>query len=183
MKKKLKLILPLYFILMACSQNQNATSHFFSKNQEDSLLVNIVTYVFLKAPYATNQTKFEPQFRAFYEKSAKNFELKKVAKLTDGSFCFFLIRPVGGSDKYRRGVLGKFSLEANSTKIKTFEEIINTPHLEPKLVEERGNFLFQELAANGNLQKYLPMKDYIEWPDSTLVYSKTTNEWVSTKNR
>lgn len=63
-----------------------------------------------------------------------------------------------------------------------FEEVVNTPHLEEALVKERGVFLFKELTKTGNLDKYLGMKHYIEWPDSTLVYDKKINEWVGKKS-
>jgi hypothetical protein len=62
-----------------------------------------------------------------------------------------------------------------------FEEIVNTPHLKDALVKERGAFLFKELIKKGNLDKYLGMKDYIEWPDSMLVYDRNINEWVGRK--
>ena len=60
-----------------------------------------------------------------------------------------------------------------------FEEIVNTPHLDEEVVRERGRFLFRELVKEGNLDKYLTMKHYIEWPDSRLIYDKKVNEWVT----
>ena len=62
-----------------------------------------------------------------------------------------------------------------------FEEVVNTPHLDEKVLKERGKFLFTELIKTGNLDKYLPMKHYVEWPDVNLVYDKKLNEWVAPK--
>lgn len=59
-----------------------------------------------------------------------------------------------------------------------FEEVVNTPHLNNDEVKERGEFLFKMLIKNDNLDKYLGMKHYVEWPDSTLVYDKNINKWV-----
>ncbi|MFC0181825.1 hypothetical protein ACFFJX_04365 [Pseudarcicella hirudinis] len=83
--------------------------------------------------------------------------------------------------KYRRGVLGKFKLKQGSLMPEEFEEIVNTPHLEEEVLRERGRYLFQELVKNGNLDKELSMKHYVEWPDSSLVYDRKINEWVSTR--
>jgi hypothetical protein len=62
-----------------------------------------------------------------------------------------------------------------------FEEVANTPHLPEEVVEERGRYLFQELIKNGNLDKQIPMKQYIEWPDEHLGYNKKINQWFVVK--
>ena len=96
----------------------------------------------------------------------------------DGWHYFFLIRTVGSSDK-RRGVLGRFHLYPGSLMPRDFEEIVNTPHLTEEEVKERGQFLFNKLVEQGNLDQYMNMKHYIEWPDSTLMYDKVRHQWVA----
>ncbi len=177
MKKYIYLIL-IIFSILSCTSKSDKTSKYFSKSERDTLLTNIITYVYVKAPYASNATRFEPQFREYYVKSLPKFSIQDYRITNDSTHYFFLIRPVGNSTKYRRGVLGKFKLKKNSLMPIDFEEIINTPHLEEKIVLERGKFLFQELVKTGNLNKYLAMKHYIEWPDERLVYDKKINEWV-----
>jgi hypothetical protein len=183
MKTKI-LFLLISVVMIACQNNTNKVSNSFNKSEQDSLLTNIITYIYLKPPYATNSTRFQAQFRKYYVQNLPKFSLENHYIAPDSTHYFFLTRPVGNMLKYRRGVLGKFKLKqatiaANSLMPTDFEEIINTPHLEETLVKERGAFLFKELIKNGNLNKYLGMKDYIEWPDSTLVYDKQTNEWVN----
>ena len=41
--------------------------------------------------------------------------------------------------------------------------------------------MLQELIKNGNLDKQIPMKQYIEWPDEHLAYDKKLNEWITIK--
>lgn len=60
-----------------------------------------------------------------------------------------------------------------------FEEVVNTPHFSEELVVERGTFLFQALIKKGNLDEYLTMKHYVEWPDKYLKYDIKKNTWVS----
>lgn len=181
--KKVVLVSLLAAVLFSCQSNKYDVSNYFSDSQQDTLLTNIITYVFTKAPNATNETRFDAQYRQFYVKNLPNFRIEKYYQTPDGWNYFFMIRPVGNSPKYKRGVLGKFRLkkataDTNSLMPEVFEEVANTPHLEEKILIERGNFLFQELIKKGNLDNYLAMKHYIEWPDATLVYDKKLNEWV-----
>jgi hypothetical protein len=166
-----------FLFLLGCQADKYKTSKYYTNSERDSLLVNMITYVYTKAPGATDSTKWEPQFRTFYKNSLPSFFIENYFIAENGWHYYFMIRPVGGSSK-RRGVIGKFKLEKGSLKPTEFEETVNTPHLDEEIVRERGSFLFKELVNNGNLDKYLSMKHYIEWPDSTLVYDKKTNNWV-----
>lgn len=186
MKKSIFLVLIIPLII-SCQNNTNKVSKYFSESERDTLLTNMITYIYVKAPYANNATRFEPQFRKFYVENLPKFSLENYYISPDNTHYFFLTRPVGNTIKYRRGVIGKFRLKnaaaaAGSLMPTGFEEIVNTPHLEENIVKERGNFLFKEIIKTGNLDKYLNMKHYIEWPDSTLVYDKNINEWVG-RNR
>jgi hypothetical protein len=167
--------------LFSCNSKKHQANDYFTDSQEDSLLTNIITYIYTPAPQATNETKFKPQFRSFYTKNLSLFNLQNYYQSEDGWNYFFLIRPVGGSPKFRRGVLGKFKLKENSLMPTDFEEVANTPHLAEEIVKERGKYLFQELIKNGNLDKQIPMKQYIEWPDEHLAYDKKQHEWITIK--
>ncbi len=179
--KNIILILSITILLFSCKAKKYETNIYFSQEQEDSLLTNIITYIYTPAPQATKETKFQPQFRGFYTKNFKSFNLQNYFQANDGWNYFFLIRPVGGSPKFRRGVFGKFKLKENSLMPIEFEEVANTPHLEEEVVKERGKYLFQELIKNGNLDKQVPMKHYIEWPDEHLAYDKKHHEWIVVK--
>lgn len=186
MKTKILLLL-ISVVMFACQNNTNKVSKYYSDTERDTLLTNIITYIYVKPTYATNATRFQAQFRKYYVQSLPKFSLENYFIAPDSTHYFFLIRPVGNTLKYRRGVLGKFKLknataDTGSLMPTDFEEIVNTPHLEEALVKERGAFLFKELVKTGNLDKYLGMKDYIEWPDTRLVYDKNINEWVGAKS-
>jgi hypothetical protein len=172
------LLIAILFFAIGCSTDKYQTSNYYTDSERDTLLTNIITYVYQKAPGAADSTKWKPQFRTFYKNSLPSFYIQNYFIDSLGWHYYFLIRPVGGSDK-RRGVIGKFKLEKGSLKPTEFEEIICTPHLDEEIVKERGSFLFKELVKNGSLEKYMPMKMYVEWPDSTLIYNKKTNNWES----
>ena len=178
------IILGLLFpiLLFSCHTKKQKASDYFADNQVDSLLINIITYIYIPAPKATQETKFEPQFRDFYVKNSSKFTLKYLEKSSDGWYYFSVIRPVAGGSLFKRGVLGKFKLKENSLMPIDFEEVANTPHLKEGIVQERSEYLFQELTKNGNLDKQIPMKQYIEWPDEHLNYDKKNYQWIVVKS-
>lgn len=132
------------------------------------------------APAANNQTRFDSRFRSHYVKQLPKYTIENFYVAPDLVHYFFVIRPVGEGALFQRGVGGRFKLKAGLEPM-DFEEMWCTPHLKDrKVIAERGGFLFRQMIKNGNVDPYLKMKDYIEWPDSMLRYDKKKHEWVST---
>lgn len=179
--KNILVILSLFAFLFSCNTKKYQASDYFSTQEQDTLLTNIITYIYSPAPGANNNTKFQAQYRKFYQKALPFFKIQEYYQAEDGWNYAFIIRPVSASPIFRRGVLAKFKLKEGSLKPESFEEIINTPHLREEIVIERGDFLFKELIKKGNVDEYLSMKQYIEWPDNHLQYNKNTHEWVTVK--
>jgi hypothetical protein len=44
-------------------------------------------------------------------------------------------------------------------------------------LKEKAAFLFDEMVK-GNLQKYIGMKDYIQWPNEISYYDTVHYEWT-----
>lgn len=74
--KKVVLVSLLAAMMFSCQSNKYNVSNYFSDNQRDTLLTNIITYVFTKAPNATNETRFDAQYRQFYVKNLPSFRIK-----------------------------------------------------------------------------------------------------------
>jgi hypothetical protein len=165
----------------ACKPDSNVPAYYFNQDQQDSLVTNMIAYVAENASNATDSTRFNPEFRAYYAKQLPKYQLVRLEKNTQGIYYYLLIRPVGNLLAYRRGVVGSFTLDSASLMPKNFKEEINTPHLDEAVALERGSFLFRELAKKGNINEYLGMRDYVEWPDATLTYNEKTNRWVFQK--
>ncbi len=170
----------LTFCLFAC-RSKDDVGYYFNKNEQDSLLTNIITYTSEYARGATNQTRFDEKFRAEYASRLPKYELIKYHITPDSTHYFFIARPAGNI--FRRGIGGKFKLKNASLMPIDYEEQWCTPHFKSdSLVKERGNYLFSEMVKKGNVNHLLNMKHYIEWPDSTLKYDKQKHEWVSALN-
>ena len=167
----------LILALFASCEPKDSPAHYFSEAERDSLLVNIITHVAENATYANDSTRFNPEFHSYYVQLLPNYTLEKLEKTGENQFAFLLNRPVGHLTKYRRAVIGKFELKEGSLKPFNFEEVANTPHLDPETTLKRGKFLFKEFVLKGNLNEYIALKHYVEWPDSTLTYHKKWNRW------
>ncbi len=179
MKNRIIALLFGLFALVSCHSKDEA-AYYFSDSERDTLLTNIISIISEKAPYATDSTKYQAKFRAEYVSRLPLFHFIKLQKDTSGTYTYLISRPVAGRKDLQRGVIGTFTLKANSLEIDQFEEIVNTPHFDEETVKERGGFLFRELVKKGYLTEYLALKHYVEWPDSTLRYDKKKRSWVST---
>ena len=167
---------------MASCHKKDEAAYYFSKNQQDSLLTNIITFVAENAPGSSDSTRFDAQFKAYYVQKNPNFILEKLEKSENGFYYFLLNRPVGHLTQFRRGVVGRFKLKEGSLVPYEFEEVVNTPHLDEATLKVRSAFLFKEYVAKNNLDEYVALKHYVEWPDSTLKYEKKYNRWNFVKN-
>ena len=167
-------------MLLASCHSKDEVGYYFSDAERDTLLTNIITYMGEKATYSTDSTKFQAQFRPEYVSRLPLYHFVHLTKDEAGTYFYLISRPVAVRKDLRRGVVGRFILKPESTDILAFEEVVNTPHFDDETVKERGAFLFKALVREGNLNAYLPMKHYVEWPDSTLKYDKKTHNWVST---
>lgn len=165
--------------LNSCRADQSQVLTYFSEEDRDTLLVNIITYMGRPAPGATGTTRFEPKFRAHYVKQLAKYRFDKYRVTADSTHYYFIIRPVGEGNLFRRGVGGKFRLNGNLTPI-DFEEMWCTPHFkDDSTLRVRGRFLFAQMVKAGNIDKYLGMKHYVEWPDATLRYDRKLHEWTT----
>ncbi len=178
MKKILAPIIISLFIFSACHSKDEA-EYYFSDAERDTLLTNVITFVSENATYANLDNRFQQKFRAEYVSRLPLYHFVKLTKMENGECYFLLSRPVANLNSLRRGVVGRFTLNKGSLMPAHFEEVVNTPHFSEELVVERGTFLFQELIKKGNLDEYLTMKHYVEWPDKYLRYEIKKNTWVS----
>ena len=169
-------------VFLAACHDKDEAAYYFSKSQQDSLLTNIITLVAENAPGSNDTTRFDNQFKTYYTQKLPDFTLEKLEKSENGIYYFLLNRPVGHLTQYRRGVVGKFKLKEGSMVPYDFEEVVNTPHLDPETMRVRSSFLFKELVKNDQLDEYIPLKHYVEWPDSTLNYDKSRNRWMYIHN-
>jgi hypothetical protein len=165
-------------VICACEKKDKyEVSNYFSPQQQDSLLVNMVTYIGKKPKLANWQTRHEPQHEEYYRNLSKSFKFGYFHITPDSTHYYYLVRPArSAKGNTSRGVGGKLKL-GNNFQLNDFEEVFNTPILSEQELLEVGNTLFIELINTGNVNRYLNNKNLIEWPDDRLRYDKKKKEW------
>jgi hypothetical protein len=134
--------------LTGCQADTNNVSAYFDKQEQDTLLTNMITYMAGYAPGATNETRFAPKFRSHYTKQIPKYSFEGFHVGSDSVHYFFVIRPVGSGTLFQRGVGGRFKLRGDLKPV-DFEEMWCTPHIKDrKVIVERGGFLFRKMVQN-----------------------------------
>jgi hypothetical protein len=75
----------------------------------------------------------------------------------------------------KRGVGGYFKMDKNY-KLKGLREVFVTPILTEAEVKGRCAFLFDEMV-NHNIDKFISMETYVQWPNKISYYDTITYEW------
>jgi hypothetical protein len=163
--------------ILGCKQEEGySIDKYFSQQQQDSLLINLVTYIGKKPKFADWQTRHEPQHNEYYRNHSKSFKFVFYLVTPDSTHYYYIIRPARSTTGNTRGVGGKFRLGKNLQLI-DFEEVFNTPILPEQELFEVGQTLFIEMINTGNIDRYINNRNLIEWPDDRLKYDKEKKEW------
>jgi hypothetical protein len=163
--------------LISCRDEKSAYDfkRYFTQQQRDTLMVDMVTLIGKKPKTADYQTRLEPRFREYYTNLAAAFAMKHF-HIEDDTCYFFMIRPARSVRGNNRGVGGKFTMNQDM-KIEYFEETFNTPIHQPEELERIGWRLFRELITHKSIEGLRWNFDYIEWPDDRLKYDLEKREW------
>jgi len=149
---------------------------YFPGDSKDTLLANMITFIYKRPAVATQQTRTEPQFRSYYVESLSLFEYAYHGIGPDSAHYFYLIRPARSLEGTLRGVGGRFTTRGGTALVE-FEEILNTRiGTREKLLEHGVRFMEEALSA-GRADAMIEDREVTEWPDERLKYSKSLREW------
>jgi hypothetical protein len=167
----------LAIVLFASCKAKHDVNHQLSIAERDTLLTDIITYVYVRPPYSDWKTRFEPQFRSYYVKQLNKFQFERYFISENGVHYFYLIRPARAAQGSTRGVGGSFKMDEHG-RIISFREIFNTPVATIPDLQKRGAELFNRMVKYGHVDEYLKHPDYIEWPDKITYYDTIQHEWL-----
>ncbi|GIV37001.1 MAG: hypothetical protein KatS3mg032_1380 [Cyclobacteriaceae bacterium] len=163
-------------LVASCSKPQTPEAY-FGKSQQDSLLTDIITYLYVRPAGADWQSRFDPAFRKYYVSNLSKFTWKKLHRDPSGTYYFYLIRPARSSEGALRGVGGTFRLDG-AGKIIRFREVFNTPVGSRTFLEQTGEQLFAHMIKHGNVEAYLLNDALLEWPNAWTYYDTIRYEWL-----
>ncbi len=169
------MVLSVWLLMAACSNKQTPEAY-FDKPQRDSLLTDIITYLYVRPTDSDWQSRFKPAFRWYYVSQLPKFTWQKLYRNSNGTYYFYIIRPARSADGVLRGVGGYFKLN-EAGKITGFREVFNTPVGARSFLEKTGEELFQHMVKHGNVDAYLLNDAYLEWPNAWTYYDTVRYEW------
>jgi hypothetical protein len=175
--KKSILIFSLCGLLLFSCKDKYEVKSYYSQSQQDTVLADIITYIYNRPTYADWQSRFDPRYRKYYVSHIKDFQFQHYFVNGDNTHYFYLIRPARGPQGNIRGVGGSFKLDREG-KISSFREIFNTPIDTQEQLIAKGAELFKWMTIHGNVNDYLKNPDYIEWPNQMTYYDTIQYEWL-----
>lgn len=157
----------------ACGRAATVETH-FSSQQADTLLVNIMTYLFVPEGVHA-ESRFESRFRSTYYLHKENFSLMNLLKISDGYYYYLILRRE--SDGHRRALGGRF--RADGTRVIKFEELFVGPELRQAEALKNGEYVFREMVKSRGLPPRMAgMKHYVEWPNYLRRYDTLSHSWI-----
>jgi hypothetical protein len=148
----------------------------FPGSEKDTLLANMITFIYKRPTTAINRERTDPQFRSYYLSKLGEFEYVHHHVSADNTHWFYLIRPARNVEGDKRGVGGRFRTNEKLEMVE-FEEIFNTPVMPEERLRSEGRFLFEEMISTGNVDAFMGDQTRIEWPDDRLKYDVARREW------
>ncbi len=166
-------------LLVSCSTtSSDSIEHYFSQEDANRILLQVIRYNYYNEGIPAAD-RFNSKYDSKYNQLLSNFQFYKYSITPSGKHIFVLYR-LHHKDKYR-ATGGQLKLDANN-KIVIYEEIFVTPLLTLTELNQRSNFLFQELSQKLMIEKkYLNMKTYVEWPNENQQYDTAKHEWLFIK--
>lgn len=173
--KKAYVIVLIALISCAKSNDQYDPSGYLSDAEQEQTLSGIVTYIFSAPPYTSMKDRFKPEYKPYYDSISKRlFSLDRYYVDNSKRRYYLVIRP-GNSNQLKRAAGGYFYVDTDNN-FKSFREEFVTPMVDDSVARERGRFLFNQMVKH-DLQRYLKMPSYVQWPNPISYYDSTVYEW------
>jgi hypothetical protein len=142
---------------------------------------SIVRYVAPLPKNGTNNNRFAARFDAHYAVQLNRIRLDKYYPSPDGYHYFEVSQPAASFKNKRVSTAGKLRYD-NEGAILSYEESYRTWKMEEDMLQKKTSLLFSLLITGKDLTPYAPEnseEEFIEFPDTRVVYDKTKREWVS----
>lgn len=177
MKRLFLLILLIVTVCISCSLKKDKFSPdtYFDAAERDTVLVGILSHILLPPPYVNGIDRIKPKYHIYYYEQSIKFELDKLFREEKSDKYYFLVYRPGNKPGELRGVGGSFKLDSDFN-FKYFREVFVTPILPQAEARKRSEFLFQEMQ-NNQIEQYLKMKTYVDWPNEISYYDTLSFEW------
>jgi hypothetical protein len=161
---------------MTKERETHSIYNYFTQDEADTLLLNIVTFIGKKDPNSDHVSRFFPIYRAHFRKQIPSYQFVYYHISPDSTHYYYLRRPARSIDGNMRGAGGKFRLSSD-LQITSFSESFVTPIIDTPALFVSGYELFSALIKQGHVDEYIGNQEMMEWPDHRTHYDTITYEW------
>jgi hypothetical protein len=171
-------------LVCSCGKSRDVydVNTYFDQASQDTIMANIITYIYKVPRGVRKENKHLPEYRHLYVQQIPEFEFVHYFIDLDSTHYFYLIRPARNVHNHKRGTAGKYKIGPN-LELLHFQEILNTPMLPVEEIREKGEYLWADLMHFKHVDRYFLNKDYIEFPDDRARYDTTLKEWTYSKEQ
>jgi len=165
--------------LISCSKNKYSPDTYHSKEDQARILRQTLFYNTKLPPNASKKTRFDPEFKWYYDKAMHEYTLDYSFVDDLGVEYFFISRKARSLKPMREGIGGKLKLSSKG-ELAEYEEIFRTWKLPADTLAKRGAFLFDRMIKGKDLTLYYTKyqrDQFIEFPDQRFHFDKTERGW------
>lgn len=168
----------LWAISISCNHSKTLKtrpSDYFSKGQENALLLEIVRNTIPQPKGGTNAE----EAKIWYNEQLKAYQWH-YAHEENGRFYYFVSRPAPSLYGKRMGIGGSFSSPDRLT-ITGFKEVFQTYKMKPDDLLTKGVVLFEKMVNQAeqftNKSVKMDKSEWVELPDSIHYYDSVSHAW------
>ena len=179
MKPSVFFLALLSLLLSACGKDPHKPDGFLTREQQEKIIEQSVRYSAKLAPQATHETKFDTAYNWYYEKAAKEYDLRAVKPDVEGSYFFLMTRKARSIWPAREAIGGKINIDKDNNLL-DYEEEFRTWKMTEDSLNTRAFELFDLMTQKKDLTPYRSKfkgDRYIEFPDDRWYFNKTDKRW------
>lgn len=171
------------FILLVSGCSASYDAERMEAGQRNHILKQIAPFVIKKPDEFSYKDRVKPENFPFYENFMELTESKLAYyHATDtANFFFFEHRDLTSLYEHYRGLGGYFRNNKNDSII-FINLLYHTPRFTREEMDKKGRQLFEEMAEQGNVNKYIGNQEFIHTPNDDFYYNTKTNRWDYTEN-
>ena len=175
-------LLAVLMIMGGCFQKKNryAPEECLSVEAQEKFLQTMMRYASKLPPEATHETKFNDEFKWYYDKAVKEAQIWFCSfDEGDSTYNLFVARQARSITPMREGVAVKVKFDRRGG-FKEYEEVFRTWKMPEDTLKKRGLFLFKTMVNGGDLKLYyskFQQDRFIEFPDDRFYFDHAQRKW------
>ena len=166
--------------MLGCNKKDNYDPNdCLTPDRQKILLHEMVRYSSKLAPEATHETKFDPEFKWYYDKAFAECQILYCSFEKDSTYYLLVARQARSVTPMQEGI-GLHVKFNDSGRLASYEEVFRMWKMPLDTLQKRGKFLFDLMVKKQDLELYyskFQQDRYIEFPSDRFKFDVTSRKW------